>query len=63
MSAAAAPASAGFLFGQLGDLGDKLLSVMTFHIIPSAVTPDKLSGPEGEPPACSDGSGWLGQPT
>lgn len=38
----------GFLLDQLSSVGDKLLSVMTFHIIPSAVTPEMLSStPEG----------------
>lgn len=38
----------GFLLGQLGDLGDKLLSVMTFHIMPTALTPDNIAAtPEG----------------
>ncbi|KAI3427129.1 hypothetical protein D9Q98_007066 [Chlorella vulgaris] len=41
----------GFLLDQLSSVGDKLLSVMTFHIIPSAVTPEMLSStPEGKLP-------------
>ena len=41
---------AGFLLGSLGSLGDKLTSVMTFHIMPMAVTPEVLAGPEGTAP-------------
>lgn len=40
----------GFFLGSLGSLGDKLTSVVTFHVLPTALSPDAITQPiwEGE---------------
>ena len=38
------------LLGSLKSVGDKLTAIMTYHIIPSPLTPDDLSGPAGTVP-------------
>lgn len=37
------PSTTGFLLGQLSDLGDKLTSVVTYHILPTPVSPDQVT--------------------
>ncbi|KAL4444029.1 hypothetical protein ABPG75_011766 [Micractinium tetrahymenae] len=40
----------GFFLRQLSGLGDKLTGVVTFHVVPTALTPEMLQGPEGFSP-------------
>lgn len=42
--------SAGFLLGQISDLGDKLTSIVTYHVLPQPLTPEQ-AGVEGAPVA------------
>ncbi|KAL4430028.1 hypothetical protein ABPG77_004398 [Micractinium sp. CCAP 211/92] len=40
----------GLFLRQLSGLGDKLTAVVTFHVVPTALTPEMLQGPEGTSP-------------